>query len=406
MADNKLIWTELRRVLAARAGVSQKEANLFLNAFNSQLIEALKQDKQVKINGLGIFKLQAVAPRKSVNVVTGEEIVIDGYSKLTFVPEAGVKELVEKSTLPSAVSVQPSEVVDPIQKLGAQADEIVGLLGELGQNPGNVQSDNVQSNVQSDKVQSTKDEPEPEAVVEPEPIAEEPKVEEPKAKEPEVEEPVFVPGISVQVEQSQPEKPKKRYHFVRDTLICVVILLLLLLVGYFFLREQIGGWIEDWMQPKPQTEQVEQAATLEAGEAVEVTDNNVTKEIAEEPVQTGQTVGEGELTQAQILAEFLQASGEDEWVYEPTSAYPHLITVERIREGSRLAWISKRYYGAKIYWPYLYDANKDHIANPNDIDVGTPIRIPKLTKNQLDTTNTTTLATIERLRAEAEEAMK
>ena len=95
MAD-KLSWTELRRLLANRAGVSEKEANLFLNAFNTQIVEALKQDKQVKINGLGTFKLQSVAPRKSVNVTTGEEIIIEGYNKIAFAPEVGVKELVEK----------------------------------------------------------------------------------------------------------------------------------------------------------------------------------------------------------------------------------------------------------------------------------------------------------------------
>ena len=71
-----------------------------------------------------------------------------------------------------------------------------------------------------------------------------------------------------------------------------------------------------------------------------------------------------------------------------------------------MAWISKRYYGAKIYWPYLYDANKDHLDDPNDIEVGTPIRIPKLTKTQLDTTNATTIANLEFLRANAEAAMK
>ena len=95
MAD-KLSWTELRRILANRSGVTEKEANAFLNAYNAQLVEALKQDKQVKINGLGTFRLQAVAPRKSVNVTTGEEITIPGYNKIVFSPEAGVKELIEK----------------------------------------------------------------------------------------------------------------------------------------------------------------------------------------------------------------------------------------------------------------------------------------------------------------------
>ena len=137
MAD-KLSWTDLRRVLAARAGVNEKQAAAFLNAIQSQLVEALKNDKQVKINGLGTFKVQAVAPRKSVNVNTGEEIMIEGYSKLVFAPEAGVKELVEKSVLssaePTAESEQPKEI-DPLKKLGAQAEEIVDILGDLGQSP-------------------------------------------------------------------------------------------------------------------------------------------------------------------------------------------------------------------------------------------------------------------------------
>lgn len=423
MADNKLIWTELRRALATRAGVSQKEANLFLNAFNTQLIEALKQDKQVKINGLGVFKLQAVAPRKSVNIATGEEIIINGYSKLAFVPEAGVKELIEKAGTVGATAQALNLTDDPIQKLGAQADEIVGILGELGQSPNEeaveapapepepAEEPVATPEVTEEPIVAEEPAAEPEPIAAPEPVIApepEPVVEQPQpvVEEPKAAEPIFVPGMSVQVEQPQPVKPKKRYHFVRDTLICVVILLLLLLVGYFFLREQIGGWIEKWMQPKPQTEQVEQVETVEAEEPVEATDDITTEETTEEPIQTEERISEDELTQEQILAEFMQASGDDEWVYEPTSAYPRLITVERIREGSRLAWISKRYYGSKIYWPYLYDANKDHISNPNDIEVGTPIRIPKLTNVQLDTTNTSTIATIERLHAEAEAAMR
>ena len=141
MADNKLIWTELRRTLAQRADVSEKDANAFLSALNAAVIEALKTDKQVKINGLGTFKLQAVAPRRSVNVNTGEEFVIDGYNKVAFVPEAGVRELVEKTGVQSTEyriqtdDAAPKPEIDPLKKLGEQAEEIVGLLGDLGQSP-------------------------------------------------------------------------------------------------------------------------------------------------------------------------------------------------------------------------------------------------------------------------------
>ena len=82
--------------------------------------------------------------------------------------------------------------------------------------------------------------------------------------------------------------------------------------------------------------------------------------------------------------------------------YDKLIKTEEIRPGSRLAWISKRYYGSKVYWPYLYAANKDHINNPSYIPVGTPIRIPKLTAADRDTTS----AQFKQLKEAAEAALR
>ena len=130
-------------------------------------------------------------------------------------------------------------------------------------------------------------------------------------------------------------------------------------------------------------------------------------------------IPDGRIPKQQILEEFLAASGEIKNSTENkgaekkvadtipleikgTEAYPVLITVEDMHEGSRLTWMSKRYYGRKVYWPYLYDANRDHIVNPNDIEVGTPIRVPKLSMAQCDTTSAEFL----RLKAEAEAACK
>ena len=372
MAD-KLSWTDLRRVLAARAGVNEKQAAAFLNAIQSQLVEALKNDKQVKINGLGTFKVQAVAPRKSVNVNTGEEIMIEGYSKLVFAPEAGVKELVEKSVLssaePTAESEQPKEI-DPLKKLGAQAEEIVDILGDLGQSP---------------KEEVKEPEPEPVAV-------------ETAVEEPAVEEPVVV---------SEPEpvivvKEPKKTHFLRDTLICVVVLLMLLLVGYFFLRHQLGNILQSLIQPN-ETELV--ADTTETALSVEDEQVEVPKEPAPEVELNEATenedlenIPEGRIPKEQIMAEWMEASRS---VSPADGKYPELITTEAMHEASRLTWMAKRYYGAKIYWPYLYDANRDVIKNANNIEVGTPIRVPKLTDLQLDTTNAETMATLERLQKEA-----
>ncbi len=379
----KLSWTELRRALAVRAGVSEKTAGLFLNGYISQLINGLKDDKQVKINGLGTFKLQAVAPRKSVNVSTGEEIVIEGYNKIVFSPEAGLKELIE-SQKPSGVSLQPLVFndqpdegdfpIDPIKKLGEQADEIVGLLAEI------------------DSIEEPKEPEVPEVPEEPEVVVEEPKVvaEEPEvvAEEPKVvaEEPEVVveePEIIVQ----GPEKPeKKKYHFFRDVLICVLILLLLLAGGYFFLRSQLSGILESMLKPEPaQTEQVEEQKEDDEGE--------------EDPMIA--LIPEGDIPQEQILEEFNAISGEPD-----EEAYSDLITIEPMHEGSRLTWMSKRFYGDKRFWPYIYDANRDQIVNPSNIEVGTPIRVPRLTQAQMDTTNSAAMEALEKLRIEAEEACK
>ena len=371
MAD-KLSWTELRRTLANRSGVTEKEANAFLNAYNAQLVEALKQDKQVKINGLGTFRLQAVAPRKSVNVTTGEEITIPGYNKIVFSPEAGVKELIEKGgkAVPLYSAAGKTEEIDPLHKLGAQAEEIVDILGDLGQSP-KEEKPNPSPSLKGREEKETnpvEEKPNPSPSLkgreeeEPKPVVVEPK-------------PVVVvkePKVVVVEKQEKQEKPKKKYHFVRDTLICVVILLLLLLIGYFFLRNRLSGWMEDLLKGKPETEQVEAAPVAtpnEAGSAEEATSGDA-------------------LTEEQILAEFLACSGEAEDEETPDGAiYEELITIEPMHEASRLAWMSKRYYGDKVYWPYLYDANKDKISNPSKITAGTPIRVPKLTKEQLDTTS-------------------
>ena len=395
MAD-KLSWTELRRTLAERAGVTEKEANTFLNAFSGQLVEALKNDKQVKINGLGIFRLQPVAPRKSVDVTTGEEIIIEGYNKIVFAPEAGVKELVEKTTgIQSAEDEVPTDntpytsEIDPIKKLGAQAEEIVDILGDLGQSP------------KEEPVIPEEPEPEPEPEPAPAPVPEPVPAPEPFVYVPPTPEPE--PEIIVQ------EPKKKKTHFFRDVLICVIILLLLLFGAYWFFRGQIGGWIEKLMQPKPDTELTvnEEDAAVSDENAAVIDEGAQAQENEEQTSSPTDLIPEGKISREQILAEFLEASGELE---KPAGGqeltYAGWITVEPIHEGSRLAWMAKRYYGSKIYWPYLYDANRDRLTDPNVIEVGTPIRVPKLTAAQRDTTNAQTRAALERLRKQAEAEMK
>ena len=67
-----------------------------------------------------------------------------------------------------------------------------------------------------------------------------------------------------------------------------------------------------------------------------------------------------------------------------TSEY---LAKERILFGRNLAQMALKYYGSRDFWVYIYEANKDRIANPNKISFGTLIYIPKLDPLLIDLNN-------------------
>ena len=410
MADNKLNNVHLRQAIIDRTDATEREANLFLRVLVEQIIEGLRSGEQIKINGLGIFRLQEMAPRKSVNVNTGEPIIIPGYTKVVFAPEVSMREMVEKnkSVTPivnlngdSSAAPVDEEALSPLEKLGRQADEIVGILADLGQDP-RMRSQAAEESVPTEEeraetmdsaaTEEVAEELVSEAVAEEvateemiseevaeEEIAEEKaeeEVAEPIAEtvakpivepvaEPTKEEPVVVPVEPIAPVAGKTDK-KRKYHFLRDTLICVVCLLVVLAGGFLFLRGAMANWI----------------------------DSLVAKS---EPVATDTVVA---IPSTPVAEEVVEDTAVMENAPE-LPVYQQFIATEEIREGSRLTWLAYRYYGNKDLWVYIYDANKDHLGNPNEIRVGTPIRIPRLTTEQRDTTLQTTREVMLRLKENA-----
>ena len=82
--------------IAKKHKITVKDAEKFVSAMFDVMNEGLKTDKLVKVKGLGTFKVQAVKPRESVNVNTGERVLIEGHDKVSFTPDATMKELVNK----------------------------------------------------------------------------------------------------------------------------------------------------------------------------------------------------------------------------------------------------------------------------------------------------------------------
>ena len=92
----KISLPELASTLQERRQLNKKEASQFVNEMFRIIQESLDQDKLVKVKGLGTFRIIDVEDRESVNVNTGDRVLIEGHGKITFTPDALMKELVNK----------------------------------------------------------------------------------------------------------------------------------------------------------------------------------------------------------------------------------------------------------------------------------------------------------------------
>lgn len=346
----KITWTELRKAIAERINADEKEVATFMNALVPTITKALREDRQVRIANLGTFKLQSIAPRKSVNVATGESFTLPGYEKLVFAPESSIKELLGN---PKASPVD--DEITPLKKLGAQADEIVDILGDLGQGP--------KAATEEPKVEEPKVE-EPKVVIEePKVVIEEPKVEEPKPAEPQVE---VTPIIMTTKKE---EKKGGRTWLVVG--ITVLIFALLLAAAFLFVGNRFINWVENLHNKATQTEVVEPANPNQTTDVTEPTNNTETVE----PAQPA------------------KAKSNLPYPYE----FKEFIGTERLSEGSRLALLARKYYNETDMWVFIYEANRKTVPHPSDIPVGTKIRLPKIPRELRDLSNPETRQLVDEL---------
>lgn len=94
--SEKLTIQDLARGAAERLGMTKGNAEVFAKEFFQLIADALHRDKYVKVKGLGTFKLIDVDSRSSVNVNTGERIEIQGHVKVSFTPDASLRDVINR----------------------------------------------------------------------------------------------------------------------------------------------------------------------------------------------------------------------------------------------------------------------------------------------------------------------
>lgn len=144
MSKEKISSQEMVEQIAAKLSVSKRVAEEFLKSLFAEIEETLLKGEPVKIKNLGTFKMQWNEPRKSVNVQTGEVFTIEGYNKVTFTPDAELKDAVNEpyshlepveldgQEIPTFDIEKPViQTPDSLRNITEQATEIKDILSEI-----------------------------------------------------------------------------------------------------------------------------------------------------------------------------------------------------------------------------------------------------------------------------------
>ena len=184
---------DLVNLLAQKNGLSRKKNVQFVNELVDLINEVLKDEKLLKISGLGTFKVIDTKDRESVNVQTGDRFVIEGRNKITFTPDAAMRELVNRPFSQfetvvlndgvdfSDIPEEPADEEPIIEEPVAEEPAVYGLTEPINEEP-----------APEEPIIETPIEP-----IEPikpiEPIVEQPIVEQPIIEQPINDEPPITP---------------------------------------------------------------------------------------------------------------------------------------------------------------------------------------------------------------------
>ena len=336
--ENKITLSQLARTLAQKMGMPQKKAEAFLKEFFDSIAENVKTDKLVKVKGLGTFKLIDVNDRESVNVHTGERIVIPGHSKLSFTPEASLRDAVNRPFADfQTVVINDETNLEDMERVPQEEPETVAEpeVVEQQEEPEVVPEQEsaaeqvttpAEESEELPSVEPEKSEPEPVVEVEEEVVA----VPEEKKEEP--------------VKQETMKEEQKKSRGGAKTFVMIVVALLLCVFSYF-----VGHYsLLEGLLPKQKQEPVKQQVVEAAPDTIKA-----------EPVQ-------------------VEPVEEVQYAQVPDGKYKIVGTRKThvMKPGDYITRIALKEYGDKEMAQYIIVHNA--FSNPDKVPIGQEIKLPEL----------------------------
>lgn len=376
--NDKITLHELVDLFARKSQLNQADAALFAKEFLSLIEEALVKDKYVKVKGLGTFKLITVDATEET--VSSEPETTDSQSctRISFIPETGLKDLVNK---PFA-HFQPVLLKDEVHftdlpegETEVESQETVTEEEKAGGTDAVIESQTEQATEEADEIQPQTETASP---IEEEPV-QAPITEEVISEEEEVKE---------KQEDTLPEKEEKIPAVAltssgKESNVPWCMIASILLVGIF-----IGGivtwaltsgrrYIPEQVVEKLMNETQKTPAPV-ASDSLQVTDTLVVKKDSSLVRKTDTlktAVKKEEKTPVASTSVPKRETLADTVEYQITGNQGSYT----LKPGESLVRVALKFYGNKKLWPYLVKHNKAIIKNPDNVPVGTTIQIPQLT---------------------------
>ena len=373
---------DIADLLVERHGLDKKDAELFIENMFELIEESLATEKYVKIKGLGTFKLTEVDTRESVDVNTGERIEILGHTKVSFTPDATMKELINKPfshfetvVLNDGVELEdlaetevagieegilkPVTLEEPLQEDVAIAPAMEEPVVEVVEEPVSEPQEEIVVEESQLEVPIVEDGVQHEIPNADEMVDNEEKPQEEVIEIPEEEKPVDVEEQKrEEVLLSDIARDKETIRILWGV---IAVLVFIILLGCYWL----------FMRSESSSEKVVMPVVPEKIQVEETVKDTLVVEEKKDSV----------LTEIPLIAPTFQEPKDDRIASLADTLEYRIVGTKGIytlQNGESIIKVSVKFFGSKMFWPYIVKYNRDVIKNADNIPVGAQIKIPEL----------------------------
>lgn len=326
MENKKISLQELTDTIAAQSGFSKRFTESFLRELVLVIQENLEKDGIVKVKGLGTFKLIWNESRKSVDVSTGDSIVLPGHYKVSFVADATVKQQINAPYAHLDTVMGGAEIISEVE------DEDKGELRVEKGESNELQDELMNAEINSPTHQITVS---------------------PERSEINSESPNNQITESPARSDSNSASPSKKKWWV-----AMVVLMLLCLLG------AVGFYWRNILIPQQNTMLPSQIKA-----PVVVVRVDTAEQVLKDTLDASDAVKEDTVAVPELTL--------DTYTYQDALNAP-VREVVTVIDGSRLTMVAYRAFGHKAFWVYVYDANRKVLQSPNAVEKGMQLVIPDL----------------------------